>query len=64
MKSSKRRLSRRNFLIGLAAGGASTTVALVSKDREADTGRSAKSDTKNGYRLTEHVRNYYRTAKV
>lgn len=64
MKSSKRRLSRRNFLIGLGAGGASATVALVSKEREADTGRSAKGDTKKGYRLTEHVRNYYRTAKV
>ena len=64
MKSSKRRFSRRNFLIGLGAGGASATVALVSKECEADTGRSAKGDTKNGYRLTEHVRNYYRTAKV
>ena len=64
MKSSKRRLSRRNFLIGLGAGGASATVALVSKEHEPDTGRTAKGDAKKGYRVTEHVRNYYRTAKV
>ena len=64
MNSSARRPSRRNFLIGLGAGGASATVALVSKQRKAETGSSEKSETNQGYRLTEHVRNYYRTAKV
>ena len=60
----RRKPSRRNFLIGLGAGGASATVALVSKQRKPDTGGSEKSETNKGYRVTEHVRNYYRTAKV
>lgn len=64
MKSSDRRPSRRNFLIGLGAGGASATVALVSKQRQPDPGGSERREPNKGYRLTEHVRNYYRTAKV
>jgi|GEM_PF-478047 hypothetical protein len=64
MKNTDRKLSRRNFLIGLGAGGASATVALVSKDTKSDAGHSAKSETGKGYRLTEHVQNYYRTTKV
>ena len=64
MKSSDRRLSRRSFLIGLGAGGASATAVLASGEREQDAGSAAKEGTKKGYRLTEHVRNYYRTAKV
>ena len=64
MKSSERRPSRRNFLIGLGAGGASATVALVSKEHKPDTGGSVEGENKKGYRLTEHVQNYYRTAKV
>jgi hypothetical protein len=64
MKSPERKLSRRNFLIGLGAGGASATVALVSKEEKPVTRGGAKSETKQGYRLTEHVQNYYRTTKV
>lgn len=64
MKSSERKLSRRNFLAALGAGGASATVALVSKDKEQHTTEAAKQESSRGYRLTEHVQNYYRTAKV
>ncbi len=63
MKSSDRRLSRRSFLIGLGAG-ASATAALASGERKRDAGGAAKEGTKKGYRLTDHVRNYYRSAKV
>lgn len=65
MKKSERKLSRRNFLVALGAGGASATVALVTKEKEQGTADSAeKTESSRGYRLTEHIRNYYRTAKV
>ncbi len=64
MKSSDRKLSRRNFLVALGAGGASATVAMVSKEKEQGTAGSEKTESSRGYRVTEHIRNYYRTAKV
>lgn len=64
MKSSDRKLSRRNFLVALGAGGASATVAMVSKEKEQGTAGSEKAESSRGYRVTEHIRNYYRTAKV
>jgi hypothetical protein len=65
MKSTGARLSRRNFLLGVSAGTAATAAAIVAK-KEADTQTSDGSsvESKKGYRLTEHVRNYYRTAKI
>ena len=64
MKNPERKLSRRNFLVALGAGGASATVALVSKEKDQAAAGSAQTESSRGYRLTEHVRNYYRTAKV
>lgn len=64
MKNPERKLSRRNFLVALGAGGASATVALASKEKEQPAAGSAETESSRGYRLTEHVRNYYRTAKV
>jgi hypothetical protein len=64
MKKTDRKLSRRGFLLAVGAGGASAGVALVSKERGENAARSAKPQTSQGYRLTEHVQNYYRTAKV
>ena len=64
MKSPQTKLSRRNFLLAVGAGGASATVALVaSKNGAPDKEKKTSSDAQ-GYRLTEHIRNYYRTAKV
>ncbi len=65
MKHLQARLSRRNFLIAATAGTAATAAAVVAKKDPTpvsppDAGRSADK----GYQLTEHVRNYYRTAKV
>ena len=64
MKSSERKLSRRKFLVALGAGGASATVALVAKEKEQGTTEAAKEESSRGYRVTEHIQNYYRTAKV
>ncbi len=64
MKNSQPRLSRRHFLIGLGVGGASATVARMSEEPRQATDGSEKGEAGRGYRLTEHVRNYYRTTKV
>jgi len=64
MKNPERRLSRRNFLVALGAGGASATVALMPKESKESDEKSATAESSKGYRLTEHVKNYYRTAKV
>ena len=64
MKKTDRKLSRRSFLLAVGAGGASAGVALVSKEQGENAAHSAKPQTSQGYRLTEHVQNYYRTTKV
>lgn len=57
---------RRRFLIGVGAGGASAAAALVVGGKDASNQQvAAQKDAKRkGYQLTEHVRNYYRTARV
>ena len=65
MKPVTRNISRRNFLFALSAGGAAATAALVSQrsgDGKPDRGK--KNTASVGYRVTEHIRNYYRTTKV
>ncbi|HZN25204.1 MAG TPA: twin-arginine translocation signal domain-containing protein [Burkholderiales bacterium] len=65
MKTSKARLSRRNFLLAVSAGTAAGAAAIVAK-KEAVNGNSKDMslESKKGYQLTEHVQNYYRTAKI
>jgi hypothetical protein len=65
MKTTQPRVSRRRFLIGATAGTAATAVAIVANKEgtEAATRESA-TQSKKGYQLTEHVQNYYRTAKI
>ena len=57
---------RRKFLTALGVGGAATAAAVITQPG-GQTGtvpeRTAAPQGK-GYQLTEHVRNYYRTAKV
>lgn len=63
MKSTQAKLSRRNFLIALGAGGATAAAVaakLVSQPESAATG----TDRGKGYEETAHVRNYYRTTQV
>jgi hypothetical protein len=65
MKTTRARLSRRNFLLAVGTGTAAGAAAIVAK-KGADTHTSDESgiDPKKGYQLTEHVRNYYRTTKI
>jgi len=64
--SDSNRISRRHFLFAAGASGAAATVLVAG--RKNGTGvHSAKAISPpagNGYRVTEHVRNYYRTTKV
>ena len=56
---------RRKFLTTLGIGGAAAaTVALTRQP--AETGQSTETPAAQGkgYQVTEHVRNYYRSAKV
>ncbi|HET7297822.1 MAG TPA: formate dehydrogenase [Burkholderiales bacterium] len=58
------RLSRRKFLFTVGAGGAATAAAVVAtKKTTSATSGNGKRATR-GYHATEHVNNYYRTAKV
>jgi shikimate 5-dehydrogenase len=63
MKSTASKLSRRNFLLAVGAGGAATAVAVAMKNPQAPKKAAAKPGSK-GYQVTEHVRKYYSTTKV
>jgi hypothetical protein len=66
MSERAKRLSRRNFLLAAGAGGVATAAAIVAKN--APPAQSPSSDkgkrATRGYHASEHVNNYYRTAKV
>jgi len=68
MKNETRtRLSRRNFLIAVGAGGAATAAAIASKVVTSPAASPATGNEKRrgkGYQETAHVRSYYNTAKV
>ena len=58
---------RRNFLLALGAGGAGAA-ALAARSLSgvapAATGATDPAETGDGYRLTDHVKRYYQTAKT
>lgn len=61
----KPKLSRRNFLLGAGAAGAAGVAALAARTTPpAVPGATVKEESRKGYQLTEHVRNYYRTTQV
>jgi shikimate 5-dehydrogenase len=65
MSERTKRLTRRNFLLTLGAGGAATAAAVVaSKSPTTATSTSKDKRATRGYQASEHVNNYYRTAKV
>ena len=64
MSDSKPRLSRRNFLLTLGAGGAATAAAIVSKNAPQTVAPDKSKRATRGYEESAHIRNYYRTAKV
>jgi hypothetical protein len=65
MGQKKAVLSRRNFLLTVGAGGAATAAVIVG--RNASTSPASGSKDKratSGYKVSEHISNYYRTTKV
>ena len=65
MKSFQSKLSRRNFLLAVGAGSAVATAALVNQPNSSvQPDEHEKVADAKGYRVTQHVRNYYRTTKV
>jgi shikimate 5-dehydrogenase len=65
MTEKKTKLSRRNFLVTLGAGGAATAAAIVAKSpTPASQTTSQDKRATQGYQASEHVNNYYRTTKV
>jgi len=64
MKTAKTKLSRRHFLLGAGAATAAGVSAMSrKKDGDAATPPTG-AESRKGYQLTEHVRSYYRTARI
>jgi len=65
VSAKKARLSRRNFLVTLSAGGAAAAAAVVATKPSPESA-AIKNDKRStqGYHVTEHITNYYRTTKV
>jgi hypothetical protein len=60
------RISRRKFLLAVGAGGEVTAPAIVAKNaaQMQPAVRNGDKRATRGYEASEHVNNYYRTAKV
>lgn len=58
-------LKRRRFLLSLGASGAcAAAAAMTALPAAAQTPDAERADQDAGYRETEHVRDYYRTARI
>ena len=64
MIEKKAKLSRRNFLLAVGAGGAATAAAVVATKGSTPVKSGTGKRATRGYHATEHVNNYYRTTKV
>ena len=65
MTERTKKLSRRNFLLTLGAGGAATAAAVVAtKTPPTKPAPSSDKRATRGYQETAHTNNYYRTTKV
>lgn len=65
MSERTKRLSRRNFLLTVGAGGAVTAAAIVAKSPAPALPVNDKDKrATRGYAASEHINNYYRTTKV
>jgi len=61
----KTNLKRRNFLRAVGAGGAAAAVVVGGKTAvETVQQLQAEGKSAKGYRLTQHIDNYYRTTRV
>ena len=66
MRSFEPRTSRRNFLLAACAAGAATVAAIgaTTLPQQLAQPGEKKNEGEAGYKLSEHVRNYYRTTLV
>ena len=64
MKTTQTKVARRRFLLAATVGTAATAAAIVAKKPIETDSKPDDAESKKGYQLTEHVRNYYRTAKI
>lgn len=64
MKTPTSKLSRRNFLLTVGAGGVATVAAVAGRNPQAQPKKAAAAPGSKGYQLSEHVRKYYSTTKV
>ena len=65
MSQKKTILSRRNFLLTVGAGGAATAAAMVGRNASTPAASGSKDKrATSGYKVSEHINNYYRTTKV
>jgi len=65
MSQKKPILSRRNFLLSVGAGGAAGAAAIVAKNAAVPSLTDSRDKrATSGYKVSEHVENYYRTTKV
>lgn len=64
-RQSKHTPSRRNFLLAVGAGSVAAAAAVITGGSPPSQESSVKDKSSGqGYQLTEHVRNYYRTAQI
>jgi hypothetical protein len=64
MKAPTSKLSRRNFLLTVGAGGVATVAAVAAGKPQPKAKKVAAAPGSKGYQLTEHVRKYYETTKA
>nr|WP_316640325.1 formate dehydrogenase [uncultured Roseateles sp.] len=68
MSESNNKLSRRHWVAGAGTVGtlaaAAAVLPQVVKSQAEPPQAAAAPDTSGGYRLSEHVKRYYQTAKV
>lgn len=64
MNDKKPRLSRRTFLVTLGAGGAAAAAVVATRTAPETVAKDGGKRSTQGYHVTEHVNNYYRSAKV
>jgi cell division septation protein DedD len=59
-------LKRRRFLLALGAGGAGAAAVAAQPLAQplAQSTAEVAADTPNGYRETEHIRDYYATTRI
>lgn len=63
----KANLKRRQFLLTAGVGGVSAAAAVVavrSSGSDAGTTGTTSQTDRSGYRMTEHIAAYYRSARV